>query len=284
MDLRGMVNLLTEALASDPDLLWWVSVSPSSIVQDICETDAPTWIAKYLHVSSLALRAAVSRIKGYGNEDSLADAGQPSVYEVGAWKYTMYNVNQARKRLNDPDYLLFDIWTAICHGRTTIDNVETIIKKASSMSKTGEKLAVGWIGTQDTYSQCVREALERYGFAVYSLDPEDASDDLGYFDTVMLNVIEDCRRSRKNPKPSVTLFSGGDVSMRPGLQDAIIKAIPEEVGVILVSWSYNVDPIYNGLALDVDPGSTPLHIMLLEDIIASNPPPSFLSALSVAFQ
>ena len=67
MDLRGMVNLLTEALVSDPDLLWWVSVSPSSIVQDICETDAPTWTAEYLHVSFLALRAAVSRIKGYGN-------------------------------------------------------------------------------------------------------------------------------------------------------------------------------------------------------------------------
>ena len=66
MSLRGMVNSLVEALVNDPDLLWWVSVSPSSIVQDICETDVPIWTAEYLHVSFFALRAALSTIKGYG--------------------------------------------------------------------------------------------------------------------------------------------------------------------------------------------------------------------------
>ena len=72
--------------------------------------------------------------------------------------------------------------------------------------------------------------------------------------------------------------------MRPGLQDTIRKAIPDDVGVILVSWSYNVNPACNALALDVDLGSTPLHIMLLEDIVPYNPPLSFLSGLSASFQ
>ena len=275
---------LVEALVNDPDLLWWVSVSPSSIVQDICETDVPICTAEYLHVSFFALRAAVSTIKGYGNEDALADSDHPSEREVGAGKFIMYQVNASRQRLNDPDYLLFDIWTSIPHG-CRIANVETIIIKAAwSMCKTGEKLAIGWIGAQDTYSQCVREVLDRYGFAVHSLDPMDATNDLGYFDSVMLNVIEDCRRRTKNPKPCVTLFSGGDVSMRPGLQDAIRKAIPDDVGVILVSWSYNVNPVYNSLALDVDPGDRALRIRLLEDIVPSNPPLSFLSGLSASFQ
>lgn len=81
----------------------------------------------------------------------------------------------------------------------------------------------------------------------------------------------------------MTLFSGGDVSIRLGLQAAIRKAIPDDVGVILVSWSYNVNPVYNALAPDVDPGDRALRIRLLEDIVPSNPPSTFLSGFSVPF-
>jgi len=103
MSLRGMVNSLVDAFVNDLDLFWWVSVSPSSIVQDICETHVPIWTAEYLYVSFFALRAAVSTIKGYGHEAALADSDHPSDYTVGAWKFIMYGVNESRQRLNDPD-------------------------------------------------------------------------------------------------------------------------------------------------------------------------------------
>lgn len=196
MSLRGMVNSLVDALVNDPDLFWWVSVSPSSIVHDICETHVPIWTAEYLYVSFFALLAAVSTTKGYGHEVALADSDHPSDYTVGACKFIMYGVNESRQRLNVPDYFCSTYGHLFPIGGP-IDNVEKIIKAAWSMCKTGVRLAIGWIGATATYSQCVREALYRYGFTVHSLDPMGVTNDLGYFDSVMLNVIEDCRRNIK---------------------------------------------------------------------------------------
>ena len=87
----------------------------------------------------------------------------------------------------------------------------------------------------------------------------------------MANVIEACRLSRA-PKSCVTLYSGGKAATMPDLQNAIRKAIEDDVHVTLVTWSNNVNSFYNELALNVDPGGRALRIRLLEDILFSNPP------------
>ena len=61
----SMVNSVVEAFVNDPDLLLLVTVTPSSILRDICETQVPIWNVEIEDVSFFALRAVVSTIRGY---------------------------------------------------------------------------------------------------------------------------------------------------------------------------------------------------------------------------
>ena len=106
-----MVGTLVEALVNDSNLLWWVSVTPSPILRDICETTMPTWKADFQDVSFLALRAAVSTINVTGHEALMLSSYDGNKSTVnGTWRGILHEVKKSRERMDDANYLLFDVW------------------------------------------------------------------------------------------------------------------------------------------------------------------------------
>ena len=272
LDVYGMVAILVQALVEDEFLLWWVTVTPHPLLRDICETSTPSWEADFVHVSFLALRAAVSTISGIGDEASLLTKYKEDVayrkFAVGTWRSILHEEELSRTRMYNADFLIFDIWASIPR-RCSPDNVDNIIHAAWSMCPTGQRHAFGWLGDLDQQHKCVAAALTKYGFTVHSLDSNGGYfNDGSYFNDVMTNFIFICR---DNPPPTtklgwaLTLFSGANPDGMPGLDEAIRSAINEDVQIILVAWRHNLNEVFKELA----PAVSELRIMLLEEILLS---------------
>lgn len=272
LGVHGMVKILVEALVEDKFLFWWVMVTPHPLLRDICDTSTPSWEADFVHVSFLALRAAVSTISGIGDEASLLtkhkERDADRKFSVGIWNAILYEEELSRTRMYNADFLIFDIWASIPNGCSP-DNVDNIIHAASSMCPTGQRHAFGWLGDLDQQHKCVAAALTKYGFTVHSLDSNGGYfSDAGYFNDVVTNFIRICRDSQPPTTKlgwALTLFSGANPDGMPGLDEAIRSAINKDVQIILVAWRHNLNEVFKELA----PAVTELRIMLLEEILLS---------------
>ena len=207
-------------------------------------------------------------------------SGDRGEYEQsrGTWRTITYDLQHARTRLEAADILVFDIWEVIPYSHAIFnivektELVEIIVSAAWSMFKTGQRHAIGLLLDSDPLHRRVHAALVRAEFTVHSLEIMNSSDDAGYFDDVMSTLINATNGTTISSggslrKPAVTLYSGGDPGRRPGLHEAIRKALMDEIHVVVVAWHWNLNDVYQDLAV-TDPFLADLRIRLLEDILA----------------
>ena len=183
----------------------------------------------------------------------------------------------ARERLEEAEMLVFDIWAAIPYSNDTYNTVDkhelidNIVRSAWSMSKSGERHAIGLLGNLDPQHKLVHDALQKFDFAIHSLETLNSPDEGAYFDDVMSTLIKNfANKTQKEgiigqPK-GLTLYSGGHPDMRPSMHVAIRSAMNKDVHVIFVSWHGNLHDFYRNMAFH-DEHDGEMRIRLLDDIL-----------------